>query len=212
MLVNIDSIDQKVDLKTSEMTTCITIQLPNGQIVQAMIEEKDAQEILNLFLSKSNLRMNRSIPEEPDTVQEMPSEIAPEAIQDDRGYPLTADPIKWAELPDSVLPAHMKQVLSEVGAAPIMPLSDLTGLVGEITERMEQDVNGIQVVEQPKPVEPIEEPKTRTRKIGEVYMQKSTPRQTVPQDDHGYPIVNKPFVNDPGEIAMGVDEDGVGQL
>ena len=126
--------------------------------------------------------------------------------------------VTWAELPDDVLPRQMKDVLIQVGAAPVMPVAALQNLVDEISERMSNQAQAQGVLAQPpappqprpQPVQqPVRQPVQPV--MGQVQLQPVPQRRTVPMNTAGYPVVPG-MEQDPGEIAVNADEDGVSQL
>jgi hypothetical protein len=210
MRVLVEEINQVLSLLDGAMKTRVTLKLPSGALISAQVE-KDALEEL---LKEANL---------------VPRETEPALEEQGEAESPDENLVEWAAVSDEYLAPELKQMLAELGAAPVMPMQDLIALVTEIRQ-----ANGLmeQAVPEPtqpdpapgyapapvqpypvqtQPVAPVQ-PQPQAQPTGRVVMHRPPPIRSVPKDDQGYPIVPG-MEPDPGEVALpDSDEDGVGQM
>jgi hypothetical protein len=197
MYVEVESIDQKMLLETGALTTFLTLKLPDGSRVSTQIESEVAQALINIAAQK----------EYKDTPREEPSLNLNDLDMDDsvseifsasEATPEPDDNVSWADLPEEHLSTRMKGILTNMGTAPVLPMSSLVTLVDQLTE----DMLNAKAAQQAQ-VGVVQRPSQL----------RVTRAKTVPKDAYGYPVVPGSNDRDPGEVAQAdTDEDGVPQL
>lgn len=200
MRVVIESLDQKMLLSGGDITTSLTLVLPNGSRVNAQVDPEAAQTIMSLHVEQGGIHKE---PEDEAPYESNGLLSDPETDTDVFGASSASSAsveafIVWSDLSDEHLSPKVKAILTSLGVPPSMPASKLVSLIDEITEKMLSD----KLAQQPQ--------------VGRV--QRPAPLQmtrarTVPKDEAGYPILPRQDDRDPGEMSqMGSDEDGVPQL
>jgi len=224
----IEEINQALILRDQKIETRLVLSLPNGRKISATVSDDDLKVLVE---ARTEEQMAEQPTEPVGTVavaQGMVDELADPEMEDlarasSPEVPGGSDLVVWASLPDDYLAPEMKQLLTELGAAPVMSVTDLVGLVNEISQAeglMEQVPEPAapqplmtHVPEGAPPYAPVQpQPSQAQSAIGRVVVQRSKPARTVPKDEYGYPIVPG-MEQDPGEVAIpDADEDGVGQM
>jgi len=211
----IEEINQALLLRDHKIETRLVLSLPNGKKISATVSDDDLKTLVEA-------RSEEQMAEQP--VEPVGTEAVAQGMVDELGEP---EMVAWASLPDEYLAPEMKQMLTELGAAPIMPMENLLALVNEIAQ-----ADGLMgQVPEPIPPEPMmtsvpqaappyvvpQQPQPPAQRppqpaMGQVVLQRVKAARTVPKDDYGYPIVPG-MEQDPGEVAVpDADEDGIGQM
>lgn len=119
--------------------------------------------------------------------------------------------IAWASLPDATCPARVKLAMRDHQLPAQLPSDKLAQIVATILkEYTEADWAALETkYASPRPAAP-QPPNVGTVEWGEgSIMRPSVPSRTVPKNDAGWPLVSDPQREDPGEVSIPSDEDGV---
>lgn len=182
MFVEIKSIDQKLDLDTHKVTSHVTIKLPNGELIQAILDESGAEVLLTSSMqSKPPQRApvaEEQVYEEHDLGEQQETQQVEE------------DVIDWTTLPSSVLSDEVKAILTRNHVPSVLTDSQFSSLIEEVSTSMIQSKNTVS-----------------QERLGVVKSLKGRPMKSAPKDANGYPIMAA--TDDSKDVD--VDEDGVAQ-
>jgi len=200
MHVFIEEINQVLVMRNRQMETRLTLSLPTGEKISAVISTED----LETLTSAMGAGEGPDMPNEP----EQPSEVE---FNEPADIDLS-DEVQWALLPDDELPPLIKVALANLEVPEVITLAELMEYVGQISaaavdEQMEIAQPAPQNVLQQQPA-----PQEMAPIVGRVVTNQGRPRRTVPTDDHGYPVVPGVEMADPGEMSVDGDEDGIPSL
>lgn len=167
MHVQLLKLDQSVSLEDTSTTFSVVLQLPNGQLVRASVDNETTQAILECQVQDT--------PPQEQTQEEAPPLPAPGFtnnavhVQDEQKYepapelpsqqatPPAAQPaldpsapefnegeaderVKWRLLDDTVLTPRMKSILNAVGLADEVSITELKRTVEKIVSKMPRPV------------------------------------------------------------------------
>jgi len=213
MKVEILSIDQVYLLSSDTLQDFVTLQLPNGVQVRAVLENGQSDVIIKCVQEQNQAAEEPA--EEAALLEEQPAEQAPTPT------------VRWIDLPDETLPERFKRALLSLGVSTVLEPVALSRLVIDISNQFtEADWENVLGATQDVEVEPAVEvtpvappPAPSGPARGEVQwvnavVHQSKPARTVPKDEYGYPIVSKAGL-DPSAVlgnSRHADEDGVSQL
>lgn len=201
-----------IDFESGQETAKISLRLPGGLVIEAPVPPAYLQTLVD------------AVDDEKEPAQEAAPRAVPVAVESSSPEEEESDPmaelVTWAELPEDVLPNHVKYAFADTGlppqvsAAQVLQIRD--AIVAEYTDSDWARLEAKITKQQPTPRSP---PAPRPPPIGVVewgegsIMRPSVPSRTVPKDEKGYPIVKRSANEvDPGEVAASADDDGVEQF
>lgn len=222
MNVELLEINQSVSLSDTSTSFSVVFRLPNGQLVQASLNNEATETILGCQVKESSPPQ----PTPPPPVQVAPpTQVAPPAsvpvptqvptpLEDTSVFDEVDedDRVEWRKLDDDVLKARTKAILDAIGLPPIVSVSELKKTVEKVISKLPRA--DVQPPQRAAPTTVVPGVGQVVWKDGPVVVRRP-PIRTVPKTDMGYPIVSGVReTQDPGERIGGgdADEDGVSQL
>jgi hypothetical protein len=229
--IRVQEFSANMSVNPQEDSASVVLIFPNGTRVRADVQRKDIGTALTALqhVYLSHVAANKHAP--------VGNETAPQEALSAVGAEVR---LQWVEMPDQVLPAHVKYAMAlDLDLPELLTLAQVT----QIRDRIVEDYTEIQwdslatrvkanqdavsggvageYLEDPSPplipmpvaTAPIA-PTRQGLEWGEgTVMRPSVPSRTVPRDDAGYPIVQRAANTvDPGEVAASADDDGVAQF
>jgi hypothetical protein len=191
----IEEINQVLSLRSGQMETRLTLSLPAGERVTAVISTEDLATVTEAMNGREAATVEKDGPPEVEFNEQVDIDLE--------------EGVQWAMLPDEELPPFMKVELANAGVPDVIPLQQLLEYVAQISAMYEEPDEKPQASPQSAqsaqaaPATPV---------IGRVVTNQGQPRRTVPMDEKGYPVVPGMEASDPGEVPFDGDDDGVPSL
>lgn len=177
MQVTLNRLEQSYPLDGSPVHTYLILTLPSGESVRAQVSNESAEALIKASMSGEEAQQSLEEPQRSSPTEES-------ALQ-----------VDWESLPDSVLAPVYKQIMRDVGAPPLLAVTEFERLTDEISEHLHlQAQEQLEVQEKPSD---LAVPHVVPR------------RRKVEMDEMGYPVV--PNLRKPLD-TQDSDEDGVAQL
>ena len=237
MYVQLLKLDQSVSLEDTTTSFSIVLQLPNGQLVRASLDNEATQAILEAQVADTPLSQDEDVPPQspPPPPPTPPPQPVPQAPTFNHQTQPTVQPqqppqpvetttalagvaedeemVVWRELSDDILTSRMKSILTAVGLSEEVSVGELKRTVEKIVSKLPK--------QQPDPPQHALQgngAKAPARTVvpgvgqvvwkdGPVVIQKP-PIRTVPMTAMGYPIVQgNSDTRDPGEVVGRGDLD-----